>query len=177
MTTTVFDLEQALAVLARTPAVLDTWLRDLPEAWTQANEGPDTFSAFDVVGHLIHGERTDWMPRLERILREGERRAFEPFDRFAHVHACRGKRLEQLLDELSKLRAGNLVRLRTLQLDAQKLDLVGRHPELGTVTARQLLATWVVHDLEHVGQIARVLSKRYAADVGPWKAYLPVLTR
>ncbi len=177
MTDMQFDLEQALAVLARTPRTLDTLLRDLPSAWTTCNEGPQTFSAFDVVGHLIHGERTDWLVRLELILKEGERRAFEPFDRFAERDGGEKKKLEQLLDEFAALRRTNLTRLRALELDAAKLGLRGRHPDLGAVTARELLSTWVVHDLGHLAQIARVMSKRYTTDVGPWIAYLPILTR
>ena len=172
-----FDLEQALAVLARTPAVLDAWLRDLPEAWTKCDEGVETFSAFDVVGHLVHGERADWMPQLARILEHGESQAFEAFDRFAQREESRGKTIERLLDEFAQLRRVNLTKLRSLKLDAARLELRGRHPALGIVTVRELLATWVVHDLNHVAQIARVMSKRYVNDVGPWKAYLPVLTR
>jgi uncharacterized damage-inducible protein DinB len=177
MDPTNFDLEEACAIRARTPATLDTWLRDLPAEWTSCDEGADTFSAFDVVGHLIHAERTDWIPRLERILQDGERRTFDPFDRFAQVNASRGKSLEQLLDELARLRVSSLQRLRSLEIDDAKLDLRGSHPELGAVTVRQLLATWVVHDLGHVAQVARVMAKRYASDVGPWREYLPVLTR
>ena len=177
MTGTEFDLEQALAVLSRTPSTLDTLLRDLPDAWTTCNEGPQTFSAFDVVGHLIHGEHTDWMVRLEFILKEGERRTFEPFDRFGASEGSEKKTLEQLLDEFASLRRSNLTRLRALELDAEKLELRGRHPEFGPVTARQLLSTWVVHDLGHLAQIARVMSKRYTTEVGPWIAYLPILTR
>ncbi len=176
MNSAAFDLEQALAILVRTPRTLDNLLRDLPAAWTTCNEGPQTFSAFDVVGHLIHGERTDWMVRFELILKEGERRAFEPFDRFAERDGG-DKTLEQLLDEFAALRRANLTRLRALELDAAKLDLRGRHPDFGPVTARQLLSTWVVHDLGHLAQIARVMSKRYTSEVGPWIAYLPVLTR
>ncbi len=172
-----FDLEQALAVLARTPRTLDTLLRDLSPACTACNEGPATFSAFDVVGHLIHVERTDWLVRLELILKEGERRAFEPFDRFPKHDGGGAKTLEQVLAEFASLRRANLTRLRALELDDAKLELRGRHPEFGPVTARQLLATWVVHDLGHIAQIARVMSKRYATEVGPWIAYLPILTR
>lgn len=172
-----FDLDEAIAVLERTPRVLDAWLRGLPESWTSCNEGPQTFSAFDVVGHLIHGERTDWIPRLQRILEHGERKAFDPFDRFAQYEASGGKTLADLLDELAHLRAGSLARLRAIGIDDAKLALRGRHPELGTATVQQLLSTWVVHDLGHVAQIARVMSKRWSAEVGPWKPYLPVLTR
>jgi hypothetical protein len=172
-----FDLEQAVILLARTPPMLDAWLRDLPQDWTDCDEGPETFSAFEVLGHLIHGERADWIPRLERILEHGEQLAFEPFDRFAQRVASRGKELGGLLDEFAHLRDESLARLRALEIDEAKLALRGRHPELGSVTARELLATWVVHDLGHVAQIARVMAKRCSADVGPWRAYLPVLTR
>ncbi len=172
-----FELDQATAVLARTPAVLDVWLRDLPDGWTDCDEGPDTFRPFDVVGHLIHGEHTDWIPRLERILQDGERRAFEPFDRLGQKESSRGKTLDALLDEFARLREVSLLRLRSLEIDEIKLALRGRHPAFGPVTARELLATWVVHDLGHIAQIARVMSKRYSSDVGPWRAYLPVLTR
>src|SRR6185295_16665333 len=140
-----FDLEEACAVLARTPATLDTWLRDLPPSWTACDEGPDTFSPFEVVGHLIHAERTDWIPRLERILTDGEKREFDPFDRFAQREVSQGMDLEELLDEFARLRKTSLSRLRSLELDGAKLDLRGRHPQLGAVTARQLLSTWVVH--------------------------------
>lgn len=177
MSTTVFDIDEAIAILARTPAVLSTWLQSLPRPWTSATEGPETFSAFDVVGHLIHGEKTDWMPRLRRIREHGESLPFEPFDRLAQKSASRGKSLGDLLEEFARLREANLSELRALELTERDLALRGRHPELGSVTLRELLATWVVHDLGHLAQIARVMSKRYAADVGPWKAYLPVLTR
>ena len=172
-----FQLDQALQVLARTPAVLDAWLRDLPDAWTRVDEGPDTFSAFDVVGHLIHGERTDWIPRLARMLEHGERVPFDPFDRFAQFLASAGKTLNALLDEFALQRERSLAYLRTLNLTDEQLLVRGRHPELGSVTVAQLLATWVVHDLGHIAQIGRVMSKRYSEAVGPWKAYLPVLTR
>lgn len=172
-----FEIVEAIAALERTPALLDAWLRGLPEAWIRADEGSKTFSPFDVVGHLIQGERTDWMPRLKLIREHGESREFEPFDRFAQEHASRGKSLEQLLDEFARLRASSLAELRALRLANTELDLRGRHPDFGAVTLRQLLATWVVHDLGHIAQIARVMSKRYATEVGPWKAYLPVLTR
>jgi hypothetical protein len=172
-----FDFDQTIRVLTRTPAVLDAWLRDLPDAWIRADEGPETFSAFDVLGHLIHGENTDWIPRLARILEHGERMPFESFDRFAQRTASEGRTANALLDEFAMLRERNLAYVRTLNLAPEQLDLRGMHPELGPVTARQLLATWVVHDLGHIAQIARVMSKHYALDVGPWKAYLPVLTR
>lgn len=177
MSATTFELEQAMTVLSRTPAVLDDWLRGLPAPWTDCNEGPETFSPFEVVGHLIHGERTDWMARGQRILEDGEQREFEAFDRFAHRQACGGKRLDHLLDEFSKLRGANLTHLRVLRLDSKRLSLRGRHPTFGSVTLRQLLSTRVVHDLGHIGQIARVMSKRYSEEVGPWREFLPVLRR
>jgi uncharacterized damage-inducible protein DinB len=172
-----FRLDEAIQVLSRTPRVLSLWLGELAPEWIASDEGPETFSAFDVVGHLIHGEKTDWMPRLRRIREHGESLPFEPFDRFAQKSASRGKSLGDLLEEFARLREANLSELRALELTERDLALRGRHPELGSVTLRELLATWVVHDLGHLAQIARVMSKRYAADVGPWKAYLPVLTR
>lgn len=170
-----FDLADATAVLERTPRVLRTLLEGLPEAWIVATEGPATWSPFDVVGHLIHGERTDWIPRLEIILAEGEARAFTPFDRFAQLEASRGKTLEELLETFAILRVGNLSRLASFGLTPTDLARRGRHPELGSVTLEQLLATWVAHDLSHLGQVARVMGKAYAEAVGPWAAYLPIL--
>lgn len=169
-----FDLHEAVAVLTRTPATLDSLLRHLPETWTTATEGPDTWSPYDIVGHLIHGEHTDWIPRAQRILQDGETRAFEPFDRFAQFEASRGKSLPQLLDEFATARASSLSALEALKLTDADLDRRGRHPDFGTVTLRQLLATWVAHDLDHLMQVTRVLGRRYAEDVGPWRAYLRV---
>jgi hypothetical protein len=170
-----FDLADGVALLERTPRVLRELLAGLPEGWTGATEGPDTWSPFDVVGHLIHGERTDWVPRLEIILTEGEGRAFTPFDRFAQFEASRGKALEELLETFAVLRAGSLAHLASYELTAADLQRRGRHPELGSVTVAQLLATWVAHDLSHIGQIARVMGKAYTEAVGPWAAYLPML--
>jgi len=170
-----FRLDHGLTQLEATPRLLRAWLADLPDAWLHANEGPDTWSPFEVVGHLVHGERTDWMTRVRHILREGARRPFVPFDRFAHVEANRGRPLDELLDELTELRLRNLVELRALDLSPDELSRTGRHPELGTVTLGQLLATWVVHDQGHVAQIARVLARVNADEVGPWAGYLPVL--
>lgn len=170
-----FELDEACGLLARTPAALDALLRDAPEAWVSANEGDETFSPFDVVGHLIHGERTDWMARVRVILEHGEARAFEPYDRFAQREASRGLSLAALLDTFAALRAENLAALGALRLTAADVARRGRHPALGTVTLGELLATWVVHDLDHLGQIARVMAKRYADDVGPWRAYLRVV--
>jgi len=172
-----FDLDEGLAVLTRTPATLRALLAGLPAAWTSANEGPDTWSPRDVVGHLIHGEETDWIPRVLIILTQGESQPFEPFDRFAQARRFAGWSLEQLLDDFGAVRAAGLATLRGWHLTPEQLALRGRHPELGQVTLSQLLASWVVHDLGHIAQISRVMAKQYTAAVGPWKAYLPVLTR
>ena len=174
---TTFDLTEAIAVLERTPAILRAMLSGLPEEWIRCDEGPDTFSPFDNVGHLIHGERTDWIARARIILAQGTNRRFEPYDRFAQVRESEGKSLAQLLKEFEQLRQQNLVTLRGWNLSERELALEGEHPELGTVTLGQLLATWVAHDLGHIAQTARVMAKRYRTDVGPWRAYLPVLDR
>lgn len=170
-----FSLTDALPVLRSTPRLLRVWLGDLPESWTQRNEGPDTWSAYDVVGHLIHGERTDWIPRLELILEQGKARPFTPFDRFAQFRDSQGKTLQQLLDTFAELRAANLTRLESLALQPSDYGRPGMHPALGPVTLGQLLATWVAHDLNHVSQIARVMGKQYREAVGPWLEYLPLL--
>lgn len=172
-----FQLAEAVEVLARTPAAVNTMLRGLPEGWIRATEGPDTWSPYDVVGHLIHGELTDWMPRLRIILEHGESRPFDPFDRFAHFESSQGKTLDQILAEFSGLRAENVANLKRLGLRPEQFALKGTHPALGTVTLGQLLATWVVHDLTHIMQISRVMAKRYGDDVGPWHAYLSVLKK
>lgn len=172
-----FALEDAIPVLRRTPAVLRALLGDVPEPWIRGAEGPETWSPFDVVGHLIHGERTDWIPRTEILLKHGETRAFTPFDRFAQFEASRDKSLGELLDTFAELRAANLARLESLRLTPEDLDRRGRHPELGSCTLGELLATWVAHDLSHIAQIARVMGKQYTAAVGPWRAYLPMLVR
>jgi hypothetical protein len=169
------NLELTISLLARTPAVLDALLRDLPDAWTLRNEGDATWSAFDVVGHLIHGERTDWMPRARRLLEFGETRAFEPFDRWGQVRASQGKSLGQLLDEFARLRSDNLRELRTLNLKPEDLDKRGRHPALGIVTLSELLATWAAHDLTHLHQLSRTMAHQYRDAVGPWSVYLGVL--
>jgi hypothetical protein len=168
-------LEESLAVLTRTPAALDTLLRDLPEAWTAATEGPGTWSPYVVIGHLIQGERTDWMPRLEIILEHGPARPFDPFDREAQFVNSQGKSLSTLLDEFSTLRRENLTQLRALNLTPEQLELKGTHPALGAVTVRQLLATWTAHDLSHILQVSRVMAKRYKQEVGPWAEYLSVM--
>lgn len=171
-----FDLTNALAVLERTPRVLRTLLTDLPEAWTDADEGPDTWSPFDVVGHLIDGEETDWMARLRIILSEEEERRFHPFDRLRHL-ARRGETLQERLDRFAELREENLRALRELALTPDQLQRTGEHPAFGTVTLEQLLATWVTHDLGHLVQIARTMARQYGDAVGPWQAYLSVLHR
>lgn len=172
-----FELAETLDLLARTPSVLDALLRDNGTGWHSIDEGPDTWSAFDVVGHLIHGEETDWIPRARIILEHGETRAFDPFDRFAQFQLSAGKSLEQLLDRFAALREENLEILRGWNLSLAQLALTGRHPALGTVTLRQLLATWAVHDLNHLAQISRVMAKRYGDEVGAWRQYLSVLNR
>ncbi len=169
------NFEHTIALLTRTPATLDAWLRDLPEAWTLRNEGENTFNAFDVVGHLIHGERTDWMPRAKIILQYGEMRRFEPFDRRAQERESQGKSLPQLLDEFARLRSENLNELRAMNLQPQELQRKGRHPELGVVTLSQLLATWAAHDLTHLHQLSRIMAHQYREAVGPWTAYLGVM--
>jgi DinB superfamily len=169
------NLEMTMALLARTPATLDALLRDLPDAWTQANEGEQTFNAYEVVGHLAHGERSDWVPRVKTILEFGESRAFEPFDRFAQERESQGKSLAELLDEFSGLRTRNLAEIRALNLKPQDMDLRGRHPRLGMVTLGQLMATWAAHDMTHLHQTARILAHQYRDAVGPWSIFLGVL--
>jgi len=171
-----FRVADAVLVLERTPATLSGMLSGLGTVWTLGNYGPDTFSPFDVVGHLIHGEKTDWIPRLRRILEHGERVPFEPFDRFAQYEESRGKRMEDLLAEFARLRAESLVELRSLEPGEAELERLGKHPALGTVTVRQLLATWIVHDLNHVAQIAKAMARQYRDEVGPWEGYLPILS-
>ena len=169
------NLQHTILLLARTPATLDALLRDLPEEWTMRNEGGNTFNAFDVIGHLIQGERTDGMPRAKRILQFGESRAFDRFDRRAQERESQGKSLPQLLDEFARLRAENLAELRALNVTDRELNRRGLHPELGTVTLSQLLATWAAHDLTHLHQISRIMAHQYRDAVGPWTAYLGVM--
>jgi DinB family protein len=171
-----FDLELSIDVLARTPATVQALTGGLAEPWIRGTEGPDTFSPFDVVGHLIDGEETDWMPRARIILARGPDPRFEPYDRFRHWKRNVGRSLASLLAEFAQLRAANLEQLRAWRLTAAQLDLPGNHPSLGPVTLRQLLAAWVVHDLEHIAQMARVMAKQYVTEVGPWVPFLPVLT-
>jgi hypothetical protein len=170
-----FSLDEAIAVLTRTPATLSLLLRGLPRAWVHNNEGKETWSAFDIVGHLIVGERTDWMPRVRIILENGESRPFDSFDRFAQTKENQDKSMEQLLDDFARLRRENLTELEALDLRQEDLTRRGKHPELGVVTLSELLATWVVHDLTHVHQLSRVMAHQYRDAVGPWNAYLGVL--
>jgi len=169
------NLQDTISLLARTPGTLNVLLRDLPEIWTLRNEGENTWSVFDVVGHLIHGERTDWMPRVRRVLESGEGKAFDPFDRWAQMREGQGKSLTQLVDEFARLRSENLNELRVLNLRPEDFMRRGRHPGLGTVTLSELLAAWAAHDLTHLHQISRVMAYQYRETVGPWKAYMGVL--
>ena len=170
-----FDLDEAIPILARTPAVLSTLLDELPDDWTRVNEGAETWSPREVIGHLIHGERTDWIPRARIILKQDRYRRFDPFDRFAELESDRS--LKDRLEEFDQLRSGNVATLRGWNLKERDLALTGEHPELGTVTMRQLLATWVVHDLSHIAQITRTMARAYTSAVGPWTAYFRVLQR
>ena len=167
----------ATAILERTPRVLRELLADLPDEYINATEGPDTWSPYDVVGHLIHGERTDWIGRARIILEQGENRRFQPFDRLAQFEESKGKSLSDLLEEFEKLRSANMATLRSWALTEQQLDLQGEHPAFGAVTLRQLLSTWVAHDLGHLTQITRVMAKQYREEIGPWRAYLSVMDR
>jgi hypothetical protein len=169
------DLEQSISLLTRTPAALDALIRDLPEAWILRNEGESTWSVFDVVGHLVHGERTDWIPRVRMVLQFGETRTFVPFDRWGQAQVSQDKSLEQLLDEFARLRSENLGELRSLNLRPEDLERRGSHPALGIVTLSQLLATWTAHDLTHLHQVSRIMAHQYREAVGPWSAYLGVL--
>lgn len=171
-----FDLRLSIDVLERTPATVRALLQDVDQKLARGTEGPDTFSPFDNIGHLIDGEETDWMPRARIILAQGANRRFEPYDRFRHRARNATRTLDSLLDEFAGLRAANLRELESWNLTEAQLDLPGEHPSLGLVTLRQLLSAWVVHDLGHIAQVARVMAKQYRAEVGPWVPYLPVLT-
>lgn len=170
-----YTLADAVAVLERTPASLDALLRGLPDRWTTGNEGPETWSPFDVIGHLIHADRTDWLPRAEHLLTHGDTLPFPPFDRFAQLETSKGKTLPELLDTFRRERAACLARLVAMNLTEADLARVGRHPEFGQVTLAQLLATWVAHDLDHIAQVARVMGRQYTEAVGPWRAYLRII--
>ena len=172
-----FDLTTGTAVLERTPRTLDAMLRGLDASWTDANEGPDTWSPWVIIGHLVQGERADWIPRARIIIEQGADRRFTPFDRNAQFRESKGKTLSQLLDDFAAARAESLATLAGWKLTDEHLALEGIHPAFGAVTLRQLLATWVAHDLGHIAQTARVMAKQYREAVGPWRAYLPVLDR
>ena len=169
------QLQDTIALLERTPATLDALLRDMPETWTHSNEGEKTWSPFEVVGHLIHGERADWVPRVKTILEFGDTKAFVPFDRWGHEREVQGKSLAQLLDEFARVRNENLEKLRALNLKPEDLKRRGKHPSLGAVTLSNLLATWATHDLTHLHQISRTMAYQYREAVGPWSRYLGVL--
>ena len=171
-----FDLHRSIEILERTPSVLDRLLRGLPDHWSRVNEGGETWSAYDVVGHLIHGERTDWMERLRKCLSaDAGQKNFRPFDRTAMFNESVGRTVEELLDEFALLRMKNVAALRTMGLKSADFDRTGVHPSFGTVTLRQLLSTWVAHDMDHLQQIARVMAKQYKEEVGPWKEYLRIM--
>ncbi|MBN9615034.1 MAG: hypothetical protein BGO25_18475 [Acidobacteriales bacterium 59-55] len=170
-----FNLAESIALLTRTPAVLNALLRGLPDTWVRGNEGIDTWNPFDIVGHLVFAERTDWMPRVRILLENGETRPFDPFDRFAQVKESDGKSLEQLLKSFSSLRSESLSALQSLNLTQEDLVRRGRHPALGVVTLSELLAAWTVHDLTHLHQLSRTMAYQYRDAVGPWSAYLGVL--
>jgi len=170
-----FSLGESIELLSRTPHVLRCLLQGLPQNWTEPSEGEGTWSPFDVLGHLIHGERTDWVPRARIILEDGPKRPFEPFDRFAQERESQGKTLGDLLDEFSNLRSENIKALEQLGITEQDLERTGLHPDLGIVTLRQLISTWTTHDLAHLHQITRTMAKQLKEEVGPWRKYLSVL--
>ena len=170
-----FNLNEACSILERTPALLDELLHDLPDEWIMGNEGPDTFSPFDVLGHLIHGEKTDWIIRTKWILEKGTTAPFEPYDRFAQARESEGKKLQQLLEEFSLLRQENLAWLRSQEWEEEDYEKRGLHPVLGEVTLRNLLSTWVVHDLTHIAQVTRVMAKQYSGEIGPWSSFFRIL--
>lgn len=170
-----FTIEKSLEILERTPSVLTSLLSGLSDDWVMNNEGGDSWSPYDVLGHLVHGERTDWIPRMKLILEKGTSQPFTPFDRFAQFEESKGKTLSMLLEEFTRLRQENLRNLESNLLDEDALSKEGIHPALGVVTLRQLLACWTVHDLGHIAQISRVMAKQYSLEVGPWTAYLGIL--
>ena len=172
-----FDLNKSISILENTPMVLKSLLSGLSEDWTHVNEGPETWSPFDVVGHLVHGEKTDWIPRIFIIMNDSEEKTFTPFDRFAQFEESKGKTLEDLLNEFEILRNQNLQQLKSFGFTGTVLKRKGIHPELGEVTLAQVIATWVTHDLGHIAQISRVMAKQYKNEVGPWTAYISILSQ
>jgi len=171
-----YSIERSLEILERTPAVLDTILSGIDDDWVMNNEGPETFSPYDVIGHLVHGERTDWTARTKRILEFGDTKTFDLWNRFAQYEESKGKTLQQLLDEFAIIRKENIEWLKSLQLTETDLDKKGMHPKLGSVTLRNLLATWVAHDLTHIAQVARVMAKQYKEEMGPWPEFFRILS-
>lgn len=171
-----FRLQQAIEILSRTPAVVETMLTGLSDDWVMRNEGGDTWSPYDIIGHYIEGEKNDWITRMQIILGDQPEKTFTPFDRFAQFENSKGKSLTQLIDEFKQLRKENLFKLQAANITDADLDKTGIHPHFGPVTLRQLLATWVAHDLGHINQVSRVMAKQYAVEVGPWKEYLSVIT-
>jgi hypothetical protein len=172
-----YRFDKALEILERTPRILEIYLDNLSDEWIFCNEGGETWSAFGVVGHLIHGEKTDWIPRLKTVLNDSENKTFEPYDRFAQFDESKGKTMKQLLNEFSILRKQNLEFLKTLNISEKDFSKKGIHPSLGEVTLKNLLATWVTHDLGHIAQISRVMAKQYKDEVGPWIEYISILNK
>lgn len=170
-----YSLERSYEILDRTPVVLQDLLSGLPDDWVMPNEGPETFSPYDVIGHLVHGEKTDWTVRTKMILEFGNTQTFEKYDRFAQYEDSKGKSLQELLDEFAAIRKENMVWFKALNLTEDDLDKQGLHPVLGDVTLRHLLATWVVHDLTHIAQITRVMAKQYKSEMGPWTEFFRIL--
>jgi hypothetical protein len=170
-----FNLTHATDSLSRTPGILRSLLGNLPNEWTSGNEGDQSWSPFDVLGHLIHGELTDWIPRIKLIVESGESKTFEPFDRFAQFEASKGKSMEELLATFEEVRSNSIDALHKMNITEEDLKIRGKHPELGAVTLEELIATWVVHDLDHLAQISRTMAKQYKEAVGPWQAYLSIL--
>jgi hypothetical protein len=172
-----FNSQEAIEVLERTAQTLEFFVTGLSAGWLQCNEGEGTWNVSEVIEHLIEGEKTSWMPRLEHLIREGESKPFPPFDRYAHLQQKSESSIEQKLLEFKTIRASNLAKLRELIKPESRLELTGSHPAFGVVKVRELLSTWVVHDLTHMAQIVRVMAERYREDVGPWKAYLGILRK
>lgn len=171
-----YSIERSIEILERTPAVLNAMLSGIGDDWVMSNEGPETFSSYDVIGHLVHGEKTDWTARTKRILEFGDTKTFDLWNRFAQYEESKGKTLQQLLDEFAEIRKENIAWFKSLQLTEADLDRKGMHPKLGSVTLRNLLATWVVHDLTHIAQISRVMAKQYKDEMGPWPEFFRILS-
>ncbi len=170
-----FSITKSIEILESTPKVIESFLEGLSDEWISQNEGGESWSPFDILGHLVHGEKTDWINRTETILKYGKEKTFKPFDRFAQFDDSKGKSLSELLDEFKTLRKRNIKRLTEMNIQESDLNKEGIHPHFGKVTLKELLSTWVVHDLGHIRQIARVMAKQYKDEIGPWKEYLPVV--